>query len=152
MKARHVLIVVTALSALTLIGCKQSADVKSPEITAKNRIETNSQVEADAAKAKINQKSPKDGSEMIDSIHKADSEVAATNTFISNDGSSIVATYFNNGTVRLVFSDNSTKILSQAVSGSGIRYISDGAEWLEHQGEAIYYVNDKEVFVGKLKE
>lgn len=51
----------------------------------------------------------------------------------------------------LTFPNNRIEILNPAVSASGARYVSGTNEWWEHQGEATYYVNDKQVFKGKLQ-
>lgn len=71
--------------------------------------------------------------------------------FVSDSGQTIRADYRDNGTVTLIFTDGTTKVLSQAVSASGARYVSGSYEWWEHQGEATYSVNEKQMFVGKLK-
>jgi membrane-bound inhibitor of C-type lysozyme len=71
--------------------------------------------------------------------------------FVSGSGQTIRADYRDNGTVTLTFTDGATKVLSQAISGSGARYVSGSDEWWEHQGEATYSVNGKRMFLGKLK-
>lgn len=79
------------------------------------------------------------------------SSVVGAGTFVSQDGQSIRAVYYRNNTVTLTFFDGTTKVLTQAASGSGTRYVSGEYEWWEHQGEARYSVGDKQVFVGKAK-
>jgi len=69
--------------------------------------------------------------------------------FVSDSGQQIQATYRNNDTVTLIFADGSRKILDLAVSASGARYIAGTHEWWEHQGEASYSVDDKQIFTGK---
>lgn len=63
----------------------------------------------------------------------------------------IRADYRDNGTVTLTFADGTTRVLSQALSASGARYVSGSDEWWEHHGEATYSVNGKWMFLGKLK-
>ena len=77
--------------------------------------------------------------------------VVGSGVFVSDAGQTIRADYRNDGTVTLTFMDGSTKVLSQAVSASGARYVSGPSEWWEHQGEATYSVNEKQLFRGKLK-
>jgi hypothetical protein len=77
--------------------------------------------------------------------------IVGSGVFVSDSGQTIRADYRDDGTVRLTFTDGTTKVLSQAVSGSGARYVSGPDEWWEHQGEATYSVNGKQMFLGKLK-
>lgn len=77
--------------------------------------------------------------------------VVGSGVFLSDSGQTIRADYRDNGTVTLTFTDGTTKVLSQAVSASGARYVSGSYEWWEHQGEATYSVNEKQMFRGKLK-
>jgi len=77
--------------------------------------------------------------------------VVGSGVFVSESGQTIRADYRDNGTVTLTFTDGTTKVLSQAVSASGARYVSGSYEWWEHQGEATYSVNGRQMFVGKLK-
>ena len=48
--------------------------------------------------------------------------------FVSDSGQTIRADYRDNGTVTLIFTDGTTKVLSQAVSASGARYVSGSYE------------------------
>lgn len=138
-----------------LSGCKQPSDASS-EIPARDRVDNTAEVEAVAANANPTQEQidqyNRDEAEMIDSSNSPAPKTIGTGTFVAEGGQTIVATYLDNGTVSLVLADGSTKVLPQAVSGSGARYAADGFEWWEHQGEATYSVADKEVFSGKLKE
>ncbi len=77
--------------------------------------------------------------------------VVGSGVFVSESGQTIRADYRDDGTVTLTFSDGATKVLSQAVSGSGARYVSGPDEWWEHRGEATYSVNGQRTFVGRLK-
>ena len=77
--------------------------------------------------------------------------VAGSGDFVSDSGQTIRADYRDNRTVTLTFTDGTTRVLSQAVSGSGARYVSGPYEWWEHQGEARYSVNEKQIFLGKRK-
>ena len=75
--------------------------------------------------------------------------IVGSGMFASDSGQTIRADYRDDGTVTLLFADGITKVLSQAVSGSGARYVSGSYEWWEHQGEATYSVGGKRVFLGK---
>ena len=77
--------------------------------------------------------------------------VTGSGLFFADDGSSISARYYSNGTVTLQFQDMTRQTLHAARSASGARYALGGQEWWEHHGEATYAVNGKVVFVGKLK-
>jgi hypothetical protein len=77
--------------------------------------------------------------------------VVGSGVFVSDSGQTIRADYRDNGTVTLTFTDGTRKVLSQALSASGARYVSGPYEWWEHQGEATYSVNEKQIFLGKLK-
>jgi len=77
--------------------------------------------------------------------------VVGSGVFVSDSGQTIRADYRSDGTVTLTFTDGTTKVLSQAVSGSGARYVSGSYEWWEHQSEATYSITDKQLFRGKLK-
>ena len=77
--------------------------------------------------------------------------VVGSGVFVSDSGQTIRADYRDNGTVTLTLTDGTTKVLSQAASASGARYVSGPYEWWEHQGEATYSVNEKQMFRGKLK-
>ena len=77
--------------------------------------------------------------------------VISSVVFISDSGQTIRAVYRDDDTVTLTFPDSRTEILSHAVSASGARYVSGTNEWWEHQGEATYSVNDKQVFTGRLQ-
>ena len=77
--------------------------------------------------------------------------IVGSGVFVSDSGQTIRADYRSNATVTLTFGDGTTKVLSQAVSGSGARYVSGSDEWWEHQGQATYSVRGTQMFVGKLK-
>lgn len=77
--------------------------------------------------------------------------IVGSGVFVADSGQTIRADYRDDGTVTLTFTDGTTKVLSQAVSASGARYVSDADEWWEHQGEAAYSVNGDQAFRGKLK-
>ncbi len=77
--------------------------------------------------------------------------VVGSGVFVSESGQTIRADYRDNGTVTLTVPDGATKVLSQAVSGSGARYVSGPYEWWEHQGEATYSVNGQRAFGGRLR-
>jgi membrane-bound inhibitor of C-type lysozyme len=77
--------------------------------------------------------------------------VVGSGVFVSDSGETIRADYRDNGTVTLTFADGTTRVLSQALSASGARYVSGSDEWWEHHGEAAYSVNGKQMFLGKLK-
>ena len=81
---------------------------------------------------------------------KPAASVVGSGVFVSDSGHTIRADYRDNGTVTLTFADGTTQVLSQAVSGSGARYVSGSHEWWEHHGEATYSVNEKPLFRGKL--
>ena len=72
-------------------------------------------------------------------------------TFASAGGTEIRAEYRADATVRLTFSGGATQVLNQAVSGSGIRFVSGNDEWWEHQGEASYRRDGTLVFNGRRK-
>ena len=72
-------------------------------------------------------------------------------TFASASGTEIRADYLANATVKLTFPDGGTQILKQAISGSGIRFVSGNDEWWEHQGEASYRHDGILVFIGRRK-
>ena len=78
-------------------------------------------------------------------------EEIGSGTFESVDGQNIHAVYMKNDTVRLTFANGFTKVLTRAVSASGICYVSEGSEWWEHQGEATYSLDGKRMFIGKLR-
>jgi len=82
---------------------------------------------------------------------QAPASVVGSGAFVSDSGQTIRADYHDNGTVTLTFTDGTSRVLSQAVSASGARYVSGSDEWWEHQGEAMYSVNGKQMFLGKLK-
>ena len=67
--------------------------------------------------------------------------IVGSGVFVSDSGQTIRADYRDDGTVTLTFTDGTTKVLSQAVSASGARYVSGLDEWWEHQGEARYSVS-----------
>jgi membrane-bound inhibitor of C-type lysozyme len=77
--------------------------------------------------------------------------VVGSGEFVSDSGQTIRADYRDNRTVTLTFTDGTTRVLSQAVSGSGARYVSGPYEWWEHQGEARYSINEKPIFLGTRK-
>jgi len=77
--------------------------------------------------------------------------VVNTGIFVADNGRTIRADYRADDTVTLTFADGSTKVLDQAVSASGSRYVAGRCEWWEHQGEATYSTDDKPVFVGARK-
>ena len=77
--------------------------------------------------------------------------VVGSGVFVSDSGHTIRADYRDDRTVTLTFTDGTTKVLSQAVSGSGARYVSGPYEWWEHQGQARYSVDEKQIFLGKLR-
>jgi membrane-bound inhibitor of C-type lysozyme len=83
---------------------------------------------------------------------QAAASVVGSGSFVSDSGQTIRADYRDNGTVTLTFTDGTSRVLSQAVSASGARYVSGSYEWWEHQGEATYSVNGKQMFLGKLKQ
>jgi membrane-bound inhibitor of C-type lysozyme len=91
------------------------------------------------------------GSASCASVTAPAASVVGSGEFVSDSGQTIRADYRDNRTVTLTFTDGTTRVLSQAVSGSGARYVSGPYEWWEHQGEARYSVNEKPVFVGKRK-
>jgi uncharacterized membrane protein len=80
-----------------------------------------------------------------------EASLVGSGVFVSDSGQTIRADYRDNSTVTLTFTDGTTKVLSQALSASGTRYVSGSYEWWEHQGEATYSVNEKQIFLGKLK-
>jgi len=82
---------------------------------------------------------------------QATASIVGSGVFVSDSGQTIRAEYRDNGTVTLTFTDGTTKVLPQAVSASGARYVSGSCEWWEHQGQARYSVNGKQMFLGKLK-
>jgi membrane-bound inhibitor of C-type lysozyme len=84
-------------------------------------------------------------------ISQPAASVIGSGLFVSDSGQTIRADYRDNGTVTLTFTNGTTKVLSQAVSASGTRYVSGSHEWWEHQGEATYSVNEKQIFLGKLR-
>jgi len=79
----------------------------------------------------------------------ASSAIANSTIFVSDSGQQIQAIYRNNDTVTLTFADGKKEILNLAVSASGARYVAGTHEWWEHQGEASYSVDDKQIFTGK---
>jgi hypothetical protein len=77
--------------------------------------------------------------------------IVGSGVFVADSGQTIRADYRDDRTVTLTFMDGTTKVLSQAVSASGARYVSGSLEWWEHQGEATYSVDGKPMFRGKLR-
>lgn len=77
--------------------------------------------------------------------------VISSVVFVSGSGQMVRAVYRDDDTVTLIFPDSKTEMLNLAVSASGARYVSGMNEWWEHQGEATYSVNDKQVFTGRLQ-
>jgi uncharacterized membrane protein len=80
-----------------------------------------------------------------------EASLVGSGVFVSDSGQTIRADYRDNSTVTLTFTDGTRKVFSQALSASGVRYVSGSYEWWEHQGEATYSVNEKQIFLGKLK-
>lgn len=78
--------------------------------------------------------------------------IVGTGVFVSDTGQTIRADYRANDTVTLTLANGDTKVLDQAIAGSGIRYVAGSHQWWEHQGEAIYSIDDNPVFVGKRKQ
>lgn len=76
--------------------------------------------------------------------------VVGSGQFVAKDGQAVLAVYSSDA-VTLTLADGRQKVLRQAVSGSGARYVSGDAEWWEHQGQATYSVGGQQVFVGHLK-
>lgn len=77
--------------------------------------------------------------------------VVGSGVFVAESGQTIRADYRDDGTMTLTFMDGTTKVLSQAMSASGARYVSGPFEWWEHHGEATYSVSGKQTFLGKLR-
>ncbi|TCS40318.1 membrane-bound inhibitor of C-type lysozyme [Reinekea marinisedimentorum] len=64
-------------------------------------------------------------------------------------GTTVQAAYSSEGHVLLTFKDGHTQLLKQAVSASGSRYVAEGVEWWEHQGEVTYKINGQLIFMGQ---
>ena len=58
--------------------------------------------------------------------------------------------HYTRGRIKLEVGQQ-TQILKQAISGSGIRFVSGNDEWWEHQGEASYRHDGILVFIGRRK-
>jgi len=83
--------------------------------------------------------------------NQSSASIAGSGIFISASGESILAEYRNNQTVTLTLANGETRTLTQAISGSGARYVLGAEEWWEHQGEATLSQNGTVVFTGKLR-
>lgn len=77
--------------------------------------------------------------------------LAGSGRFVAASGVAIDAVYFRDGTVALRLPDGTRKVLRQARSASGARYVQGTQEWWEHQGEATWSVDGKPVFVGEVQ-
>lgn len=76
--------------------------------------------------------------------------LVGSGVFTSASGESILAEYRDNQTVTLTLVNGETRVLTQAISGSGARYVLGAEEWWEHQGEATLSRDGRVVFSGKL--
>jgi membrane-bound inhibitor of C-type lysozyme len=73
--------------------------------------------------------------------------------YISEKGA-LLSAYFDNvaGTVKVILPSGRTATLPRALSGSGARYSNGRETFWEHHGEATYWIGDKQVFQGKVKQ
>ncbi|MCB1672572.1 MAG: MliC family protein [Gammaproteobacteria bacterium] len=86
-----------------------------------------------------------------DSTNGQSIELIGSGIFTSESGQSIQASYRADDTVVLSFPDGSTRLLTRARAASGTRYVSNTAEWWEHQGEAKLSIDGEQVFSGRLQ-